>query len=125
MVEHNNTKVRLAVCDSFGNLIGYKIDSFWTLSGELSDAKLTMLHPFLIPDNNLVNNLLFLLNKKNYQNYLTGFRECEKPRFDDKQTLVVVAQDYQTNRDISRVRFKKAEDGLYAIVHDHPDAVPK
>ncbi|MBU4308799.1 MAG: hypothetical protein KJ566_03315 [Nanoarchaeota archaeon] len=59
---NKETPTRLVVLDLEGKLLGYKADSFWSLT---EDSKYSKLHPFkdTKPKGNLVNNLLYFFNR--------------------------------------------------------------
>jgi hypothetical protein len=61
MEDKDRTPTRLAVLDLEGNLLGYKADTFWSLSTNSEEYKP---HPFEVtkPERHLARNLLSIFN---------------------------------------------------------------
>ncbi len=75
----NTQEIRIGLYNSTGNLLGYKIDSFWTLDTK-EEAKKHYLEEGKIRPN-LISNLLYLLN------------EVEKVSAEEPQEFVSIAKN--------------------------------
>jgi len=106
-------ETRLAILDLEGNLVGYKVDTFWTLSTDSEDYKI---HPFedTKSEGHLACNLLFILNENSFLKKIelgkTQYKRC-------LNGLIVSVQDVSKQnfgKELLRYRILK-EDDKYVV----------
>lgn len=112
--------VRIAVLDSIGNLIGYKVDTAWTLTENVSVARACRLSRLVEYDPIPLTDFLHVLNDRHY---LADLRARAPERFDDKESLVVAAQDIESGRERLRFRLGKLPSYLGYEILERPQMV--
>ena len=104
-------QVKFAVYDSFGNYLGHKADSAWTLTKEKYAKPHLKEKALKSPD--LINNFLFFLNTKDssYREYLNNM----KARFNQKRSLYVVAEEFESGKGIAGITLSIKNNGKYKL----------
>ena len=111
-------EVLIKLEDSFGNFLGYKADTFWSL--EKMTGKPTKPERML-PSNEAPDNLLYLLNGKRgggsgFKDWVQNSREeLKDARFDDHGTLRILAVNAHSKEELYGYTVKKDQTGRYVF----------